>query len=258
MAVKPLPRIERWITLANLLPGGEPVDLEKLVRQWNLAFGREPQRRADWGQHRLAEQAYALHVQRARQGRLALEFTEPIRRGRGRPSRESYAIRFRIREGEWMPHDGEELLRIVRAVSQILGAIAEATADGMRQIRAGQPFDWSQCDWLDDLTFEIRPVIAFQPDGRAIVSPDPYRQFLSDLSGVELFRIRICPVCALLFYARRSDAGACSSAHQNVQRVRTSRKPEKEKRAEYRKNRKRNERARQLRKSGAWLEGRKR
>ena len=80
----------------------------------------------------------------------------------------------------------------------------------------------------------------------------PLAVFANALEGTEAARIRRCPICEeSLFYAARITRKACSVRCDRALRKRRQR----EKLSEYEKNRKWNDNARQLRKSGAWLKG---
>jgi hypothetical protein len=73
----------------------------------------------------------------------------------------------------------------------------------------------------------------------SIISRTPFGHFARTLEGIEGGRLRRCPVCNKIFYAVRVTKPACSSKCASTLRVRQHRS------AAYRKNRKRNRRARE-------------
>jgi predicted nucleic acid-binding Zn ribbon protein len=63
--------------------------------------------------------------------------------------------------------------------------------------------------------------LGFDHEGMIIDNPmNPRAWFISALRGAELVRFRRCPVCEHVFYAIRSDQGACSKACNGTLRVR--------------------------------------
>jgi hypothetical protein len=244
MASKSLHReqIERWIAFANILPTepAEELIAAEVRRKFDRLFGRKPQlARADLGQHLLAEKVYKGFERRERAGQLMLEVTRPIERRRGRPSHSNSVQRVETFTVLWEPRDNEQLSNLARSVSGALKAIVAATEAGVRELRAGRKSDRHECAPIELPVSEFKPVVGFNPGGQGVIWPDPYRQFLSDLNGTDLSRIRRCPVCRRLFFARRRDKGACSPPCLNVNRVQTFRSLQKRK--EYRDNRKWNE-----------------
>lgn len=239
MVVKTLPKIDRWVALANL---GEDAgdDLVKLKRLWDRRFGRTPKiKLPDVGQDRRRRKIYKSYQKHERKGVLILEAAEPTKRRRGRPAKEGAVIRFRTIESGWSPDDIAKVRELARSVRSVLDAIASATKQGSDNMRAGQKAEWHKLPPINLPDMRVSPALALSDDGRAVVLPDPYRQFLNDLNGVETFRIRNCPVCQRLFFAYRKDKGACSPGCLSINRVRTFRNPAKQ--AQYRQNRKFNE-----------------
>jgi hypothetical protein len=241
MVIKTLPKVERWIRLANLLPeklwdSEEQLtagQTDELYKRWNQCFGRKPElARTAFGQHPRAENIYQKYLENQREGVLILEFREPLKRKRGRPSAKSLVSRFKTYEREWGPPTAQHLWKLVRSVRRTLNLIADAT----EPFHEKEDLDWTRCAPIELPPAELKPVIGFNSDGRGVLWPDPYRQFLDDMNGFELFRIRRCPVCSMLYFAARRDKGACSPRCLNVHRVRKFRSPDKQ--AQYEFNRK--------------------
>jgi predicted nucleic acid-binding Zn ribbon protein len=89
--------------------------------------------------------------------------------------------------------------------------------------------------------------VAFiMPDGTLWFYQDPYRDFLAVIEGVEVTRLRRCPVCGRFFWAQREDKAACGARCANVYRVRRRR----EKQREYAANRRENRRVKKQRAKG--------
>jgi len=241
--------IERWISLANLLPArlvspesvepnddDEKTELSKLERAWDQQFDPGPKVssavvRKILGRNPRAAGLVRRYTKRMKEGELILEVQRPKKRGRGRPPHRTAS--FSTQETRWRPRNPSELRDLVRSVRSALDAIVEATAPGVREIRAGRKFKWHDLERLDLPAPEFRPLLMFEPDGSGTLLPDPYRQFLQDLACVQPFRIRRCPVCSLLFYSNRKDKGACSPRCLNTNRVRQFRNPNKTHEYEY-------------------------
>jgi hypothetical protein len=180
-------RIDRWIKVANLATGLPPVGEESVqdLQQVLQAWDRTLPHRHELQQDPLKPA-----------GTLLLKVREPIKPPLGRPTRRAREAaldsvtkqHFSVREVRW-PDSYEPIIPMVRAVRAVLEAFADAPQSG-RPLHMG---------------------------------PDPHDDFREDLRATEIFRIRRCPVCANLFYANRTDTGACSPKCRLVNRVRTYR-----------------------------------
>jgi hypothetical protein len=118
------------------------------------------------------------------------------------------------RQVHWEPN--RELYNLALAAHLIVHGL---TAEQSPQVRI--------VDYLSTLT------ILRDDTGHLSVNGDLiHRRFLPALDHLDLTRIRRCPVCGKFYFARRTDAGACSPHCQNVNRVRRSRKKQGERKSE--------------------------
>jgi hypothetical protein len=76
--------------------------------------------------------------------------------------------------------------------------------------------------------------LAINPDGSVVRVPDPFEDFLTELGGCDLRRLRACPACKRFFVAWRFDQKACRPRCANLIRVHRFR----QKKDEYAANRK--------------------
>jgi hypothetical protein len=134
--------------------------------------------------------------------------------------------------------DAGELVRAALAVDEILRLIAGKAAEG-----TVMPIDLPQPQI-------VAPRITIDPaTGRALIAQDLVGEAILPAikpQGVDLRRLRVCPVCERLFVAARHDAMACSPGCLSIERQRRYRNDEKRK--EYREHLKRNRKARQAKK----------
>ena len=230
--------------LGNLLPADFDErrafgrrELQQLWRKFNRQFSLAESLPENWKpdpSSKIEQKVYSRFLTAQRLGTLMVEIREPVKRRRGRPAAGTYTLGFKVRQEQWRPQNSGDLLSLVRTVRQSLHAIAEATEAATPKIRGGQDFDWRELAPVKLPPSEYKPTLFFNvPDGRAAPAPDPYRQFIQTLEGLELFRIRRCPVCGAIFFAARKDKGACSPSCLNVYRVREFRKLGQQRRRQY-------------------------
>ena len=213
--------MEPWIRLANLLPPDtrgleHPEDAEpRLLKKLFAAFIREF---PDIDLNALRNQ-YPKWYERLRKKR------HRVRLGaiQGR--------RFR---------SAEQLYPLFHAIRTAIGALA----DGVARTAATRKKTEVQLPPLDTIV-----LVALSPDGTARLSAGapwyPYYEFLTRLEGVEVRRVKRCPICEKFFWAQRKKA-ACSARCGNTYRVRFYR----ENAAKYAANRRRNRRANKARAEG--------
>ena len=131
--------------------------------------------------------------------------------------------------------DADELITAALAVDKILRLIASHAAEGaLLPIR------------LPRTQIAIDPRITINPaTGEALIVQDLMGDAILPAikrKGVDLRRLRVCPVCGRLFVAPRRDSMACSPGCVSAERQRRFRSAEK--REEYREHLKRNRKAR--------------
>ncbi len=141
-------------------------------------------------------------------------------------------------DADVMFQDAGEAIRAALAVDEILRLIAGKAAEG-----AVLPIELSQSQVM-------APRITIDPaTGRAVVASDLIGDAILPAikrEGVDMRRLRVCPVCERLFVAARHDSMACSPGCVSVERQRRYRNAEKRK--EYREHLNRNRKARQAKK----------
>jgi hypothetical protein len=249
--------IERWIRLANLLPpdvtllppaiveeGWNPRPRSKVLRRawlrqrhdsdprsaelltslwraWQKQFGKPAGRRSFVPGAIPKKIAKAFEAQE-RAGSLPVAISLLVKRRRGRP-RKGEQSGIQTHSVEWKPFDERELYSLFYAVRTSLETIARAAANP----RHGEP---------TVVDIPVSATIFITPSGTSLFR-GASGQFLEDVVRAGLSRIRKCPICSRIYYARRIDKGACSPRCCDTLNARKFRSPEK--RRQYEANRKR-------------------
>jgi hypothetical protein len=259
--------IDRWIRLANLLPPdakllppevvqegwNPPVRSKKLKRlephqhegdprstallmplwrAWQKQFGkRAPEHPLDLDTFpKRVSRARAKTIVREAGARLRLasmpmEVSFVMKGGRGRP-RKGERVGLVTRLEDWTPLNVMELYPLFYAVRTSLEKIARSVANP----KYGDP----------PIDIPVSAAIFISPSGEPSLFRGASGQFLEDLLRAGLSRIRICPICSRIYYARRIDKGACSPRCCDTFNARKFRNPDI--RRGYEKTRKENRR----------------
>jgi hypothetical protein len=237
--------IERWIKLANLLRPGvtlpHPAILEEgsIPRRWRQRHDSGPQTaepiRSLWPawqkqfgkrapERSLHLDAFPKGISRARAqkivreaaarltaGSIPVEVSFVVKRGRGRP-RTGERVGLVTRLEDWTPLNGMELYPLFYAVRTSLEKIARSVANP----KNGGPL----------IDIPVSAAIFISPSGELSLFRGASGQFLDDLLRAGLSRIRICPICSQIYYARRIDKGACSPRCCNTFNAQKFRNPD--------------------------------
>ncbi len=111
--------------------------------------------------------------------------------------------------------------------------------EALRRLANAQPPKWSEPSIGIPLPESPPASVTVDFNGRINKTRDFYRdQFLPALEGLEVGRLKICPICDKLFVALRLDQPACSRKCGNAHRAREFRRNAKR----YERNRKENRR----------------
>lgn len=160
----------------------------------------------------------------------------------------------------WSQHrfeSGEQLYSLFHAVRAALGAIAEACAKERPAAQISSTGSVGEAASIVavqlrsvNFTIPLAPTetVAFvEQDGTLqFHHRDMYREFLRSIEGVEVTRLRRCPVCGRFFWAQREDKSACSARCGDTYRVRFYR----DRAPKYAANRRQNRRVKKARTEG--------
>ncbi len=182
-------RLQPWIDLANLLP------FQLVGIEWRLS---------DWERQALAE----AFVQEFSQCAPTHPFRHIVEQ----------TTRWRTHE----PRPTNELVDLFQFVLDIFERLEGMTWPSP-ETEADEP-PWTE--HYDSVPFQMTYSIEDSGDGRVSFQPEPnLSRFKSALEGVEISRVRRCPLCGKFYYAVRDNKGACD-AHLDRARVERGRNPE--------------------------------
>jgi hypothetical protein len=120
-----------------------------------------------------------------------------------------------------------ELFRRVREYLETIAAVASDPSVKRPLTRYGTLMDPRMLD-LESLPPSDRRRVMLCGSG-IFVAADPYGMFLTNLeqTGEDVWKLKLCPVCAAPFLPHREDQKACSLRCANTYRVRRTRQDKK-------------------------------
>jgi hypothetical protein len=198
--------------------------LTNLWRAWQKQFGKPAEERS-FDLNAIPKKIARAFAARERAGSIPVEIISLEKRGRGRP-RKGEQVGLVARLEEWTPPDEMRLYSLFYAVRTSLETIARSAAN-------------SEHGELTIVDIPVSAAIFITPSGTSLFR-GASGQFLEDVLRAGLPRIRKCPICSRIYYARRIDKGACSPRCCDTLNARKFRNPET--RHEYEETRKENRR----------------